>query len=80
MLSNHYCTGRVPFLDIGIGQETFSVDCYAIPLNSYEVYLRVAILQMVWLILWDTEFSGKFWGPHVQKDQLWLPEQSKHQH
>ena len=52
----------MPFLDIGIGQETFSIDCYAIPLDSYEVDLRVAILQMLGLILWDfDEFCWAFW-------------------
>jgi len=47
------CRGLARDVDLRIGGETFKVDCYSIPLDSYDMVLGVTWLRTLGPILWD---------------------------
>lgn len=47
------CRGLAPDVAVRIGDEFFTVDCYAIPLDCYDVVLGVQYLRTLGPILWD---------------------------
>ena len=47
------CRGVARDVDLRIGAEAFPVDCYAIPLDSYDMVLGIAWLRTLGPILWD---------------------------
>lgn len=55
-------SGIPPGLSLLIGTETFTANCYAIPLEGYDVVHGVAILQILGPILLDlASLSLSFW-------------------
>jgi hypothetical protein len=56
------CRGQAHDVAIRIGEEHFSVDCYAIPLDCYDVVLGVKYLRTLGPILWDfDDLCMAFW-------------------
>jgi hypothetical protein len=56
------CQGLALDVDIRIGMETFAIDCYSVPLDSYDMVLGVAFLRTLGPILWDFDDSCiAFW-------------------
>jgi len=47
------CHGLARDVDLRIGGETFKVDCYSIPLDSYDMVLGITWLRTLGPILWD---------------------------
>jgi hypothetical protein len=47
------CRSLVRDIDIRIGQETFVINCFAIPLDCYDMVLGVSFLRVLGPILWD---------------------------
>jgi hypothetical protein len=47
------CRGLVRDVGIRIADETFTVDCYSIPIDGYDMVLGVAFLRTLGPILWD---------------------------
>jgi hypothetical protein len=47
------CRGLARDVDLHIGDEAFSVDCYLIPLDCYDMVLGVSWLRSLGPILWD---------------------------
>ncbi|XP_066389781.1 uncharacterized protein [Miscanthus floridulus] len=47
------CRGLARDVDLRTGGETFKVDCYSIPLDSYDMVLGVTWLRTLGPILWD---------------------------
>jgi hypothetical protein len=47
------CRGLAWDVSIRIVDETFSIDCYSIPIDGYNMVLDVTFLQTLGLILWD---------------------------
>ena len=68
-------TGRVPSLDININDDIFSTDCYAIPMDGYDIVLGVAFLRHLGPVLWDFEdLCLAFWkGPPGCSSMDWGP-------
>ena len=65
------CTGLARDVDIQIGREFFTIDCYTIPLECYDMVLGVHFLRTLGLIIWDfddlcTVCSGKVLDPHAR--------------
>jgi len=55
---------------IRIGEEFFTVDCYTIPLECYDMVLGVNFLRTLGPILWDfDDLCMAFW--HLGKRVLW---------
>jgi len=49
-------------IDIRIGAEYFTVDCYTIPLSCYDMVLGVSYLRTLGPILWDfDDLCMAFW-------------------
>jgi hypothetical protein len=64
------CRGQARDVAIRIDEEHFSVDCYAIPLDCYDVVLGVKYLRTLGPILWDfDDLCMAFW--HHGKRVLW---------
>lgn len=56
------CQGLARDVDIRIGAETFAIDCYSVPLDSYDMVLGAAFLCTLGPILWDSDdFCMAFW-------------------
>jgi hypothetical protein len=56
------CQGLARDIDIRIGTETFAIDCYSVPLDSYDMALGAAFHRTLGPILWDTnDFCMAFW-------------------
>jgi hypothetical protein len=47
------CRGLARDVGIRIADETFTVDCYSIPIDGYDMVLGVAFLRTLGPILWD---------------------------
>jgi predicted aspartyl protease len=47
------CRGLAHDVAFRIAEEHFTVDCYAIPLNCYDVVLGITYLRTLGPILWD---------------------------
>lgn len=47
------CQGLARELDIRIADEDFTINCYAIPLDSYDMILGLEFLRTLGSILWD---------------------------
>lgn len=53
-----------------IGEECFSVDCYSIPLDCYDMVLGVSFLHTLGPIVWDfDDLCMAFW--HLGRRVLW---------
>jgi hypothetical protein len=64
------CRGLACDVAIRIGDEYFTVDCYAIPLDCYDVVLGVQYLRTLGPILWDLDdLCMAFW--HQGRHILW---------
>ena len=64
------CSGLAQEIDIRIGAEYFTVDCYTIPLSCYDMVLGVSYLRTLGPILWDfDDLCMAFW--HHGKRVLW---------
>lgn len=64
------CHGLAHDVDIRIGGEAFTVDCYSIPLDSYDMVLGVTVLRTLGPILWDfDDLCMAFW--HHGRRILW---------
>jgi hypothetical protein len=64
------CHGLAGDVAIHIGEEHFTVDCYAIPLDCYDVVLGVKYLRTLGPILWDFDnLCMALW--HHGKRVLW---------
>lgn len=49
-------------VDVAIGDERFSVDCYAIPLHGFDMVLGVQWWRALGPIVWDFDWlSMSFW-------------------
>jgi hypothetical protein len=49
-------------LQISIGPEQFTIDCYSIPLGDYDIILAVNWLSSLGPIMWDfANLTMKFW-------------------
>jgi len=56
------CAGLARDVDIRIADENFSIDCYIIPLDCYDMVLGVRWLRTLGPILWDfDELCLAFW-------------------
>jgi hypothetical protein len=56
------CRGLARDVDIRIGQETFVINCFAIPLDCYDMVLGVSFLRVLGPILWDfDDLCMAFW-------------------
>ena len=56
------CSGLAQEIDIRIGAEYFTVDCYTIPLSCYDMVLGVSYLRTLGSILWDFgDLCMAFW-------------------
>jgi len=56
------CSGLAQEIDIRIGAEYFTVDCYTIPLSCYDMVLGVSYLRTLGPILWDfDDLCMAFW-------------------
>lgn len=49
------CRGLAHNIALRIGEEHFTVDCYSIPLDCYDMVLEVTWLRTLGPILWDFE-------------------------
>jgi hypothetical protein len=47
------CRGLAKDVDIRIADEQFSIDCYSIPIDGYDMVLGVTFLRTLGPILWD---------------------------
>ena len=47
------CQGIARDVAIRLGAEPFSIDCYSVPLNSYDMVLGATFLLTLGPILWD---------------------------
>ncbi|XP_066355020.1 uncharacterized protein [Miscanthus floridulus] len=64
------CHGLACAVAICIGEEHFTVDCYTIPLDCYDMVLGVKYLRTLGPILWDfDDLCMAFW--HNGKRVLW---------
>ena len=64
------CRGLARDVAIRIGEEHFTVDCYTIPLDCYDMVLGVKYLRTLGPILWDfDDLRMAFW--HNGKRVLW---------
>ena len=61
MTSAGVCTNTPMVID----EETFAINCYALPLAGFDVVLGVQRLRTLRPILWDfSTFSMEFWCNH----------------
>lgn len=64
------CSGLARDIDIKIGDEYFTVDCYSIPLDCYDMVLGISYLRTLGPILWDfDDLVMAFW--HHGKRVMW---------
>lgn len=64
------CSGLGRDIDIKIGDEYFTVDCYSIPLDCYDMVLGISYLRTLGPILWDfDDLVMAFW--HHGKRVMW---------
>ena len=56
------CRGLARDVAVRIAEEHFTVDCYAIPLDCYDVVLGTSYLRTLGPILWDfDDLCMAFW-------------------
>lgn len=56
------CVGLCSKVTLQVGEEDFSIDCFTIPLDSFELVLGIQWLRTLGLITWDFELlSMSFW-------------------
>lgn len=56
------CRGLARDVEIHIADETFTIDCYSIPIDGYDMVLGVTFLRTLRPILWDfDDFCMAFW-------------------
>lgn len=63
------CCGLARDVHVNIGTEMFTIDCYSMPLGSFDMILGVSFLKKLGPILWDfDDLSMVFWrhGRRVQ--------------
>lgn len=64
------CSGRAEDVAIKIGDECFSITCYSIPLDCYDMVLGITYLRTLGPILWDLDdLCMAFW--HHGKRVFW---------
>ena len=56
------CRGLTRDIEIRIADETFTIDCYSIPIDGHDMVLGVTFLRTLGPILWDFDnFCMAFW-------------------
>ena len=64
------CRGIARDVSTRIGEEYFAINCYAIPLECYDMVLGISFLKTLGAILWDFEdLCMAFW--HQGRRVLW---------